>query len=240
MSEPISPAACQLCGGPVSKKNTSGFCNRNPGCKRKGQLIANARYRAAHPELAAEKWAVYGPGYKERRAELDANRRKDPEFRDRARKAVQEYKSRPENADRVREYNRRGRLRYLARIDRLCLYPTGCDQYAPTGLIYCRPHHNTISLHRYHRTAAHFKLYLAGTQEWTCPWCCKLLPPSLAHTHVDHIIPRASGLVIEEEWNLQLLHGRCNQQKSDKITPQAITLAAEHGLPLLHQYKISC
>jgi len=73
---------------------------------------------------------------------------------------------------------------------------------------------------------------MARDQAWVCPWCSGQLPPSLTRTHVDHIIPRASGLVIEEAWNLQLLHGRCNQEKSDKITIRAIILAAEHGLTL--------
>ena len=76
------------------------------------------------------------------------------------------------------------------------------------------------------------KVRVAERQQWICPWCMDYLPPSLARTHVDHIIPRAI-MPIEEEWNLQLLHARCNQEKSDRITPQAIALAAEHSLSLV-------
>jgi 5-methylcytosine-specific restriction endonuclease McrA len=238
MNEPTLPAACQGCGGPVSKRNTSGFCHRTPECKRKAQAVADARWYAAHPDAAAARWAAYGPGYKARRAELDSARHLSSKRRGPGKSyeeklaAVQEFKTRPENTERVREYNRRGRQRYMARTDRPCLYPAGCEQHAEAGLKYCRPHHNEEAMRHYRQRASRIKVRLAGAQEWACPWCGQALPLTPAGTHVDHIIPRASGLVIEEEWNLQLLHGRCNQEKSDKITPQAIELAAEHGLTL--------
>lgn len=124
------------------------------------------------------------------------------------------------------------RQRYLARTDRRCLFPAGCDLYAEAGLKYCRPHHNAESNRRYRQKAGTLKQRLAEAQKWICTWCQGVLPVSPSRAHVDHIIPRASGLVIEEEWNYQLLHGRCNQEKSGKITSQAIALAAEHGLTL--------
>jgi hypothetical protein len=46
------------------------------------------------------------------------------------------------------------------------------------------------------------------------------------------VIPKSSGVVIEDEWNLQLLHAGCNQAKGSRITLQAIALAAEHGVTL--------
>lgn len=120
----------------------------------------------------------------------------------------------------------------MARDDRPCLFPDSCDTHAKVGSKFCAEHARVESNRHYHRTAAERKQQLAERQAWLCPWCNEYLPPSLSGTHVDHIIPRASGLVIEDEWNLQLLHGRCNQQKADRITPQAIELAAEHGLVL--------
>lgn len=231
MSEPTSPAACQLCGGPVSKRNTSGYCSRTPECKHKGHGVAVARYQASRPGLSAAKWAAYGPGYKERRAELDAARRQDPAFRAARNEAVKEYKARPENAKRVREYNRKGRKNYVARADRKCCYG-GCRELAEVGLVFCRMHHRDDVNRRYHRNSARLRQAMAEVQGWSCPWCSKPLPRSLRRTHIDHVIPRGCGLVIEDEWNLQLLHARCNQQKSDRITPQAVSLAAAHGLTL--------
>lgn len=233
MSEPTPvPAVCQLCGGPVSKRNTSGFCHQTPECKRKSLAAANDRYHEKHPEKRSERWAAYTGSYKGRRAALDAERRKDPEFRERVRLAVQEFKTDPANAERVREYNRRGHQRYMARSDRPCLFPDGCGEHAKVGSKFCAEHQRTEANRHYHRTAAERKAAMAEAQSWICPWCSGYLPPSLARTHVDHIIPRASGFVIEEDWNFQLLHARCNQAKSDRITPQAIALAAEHGLAL--------
>jgi len=232
MPEVTLAAACQLCGGPVSKKNTSGFCRKNPECAKKSQAVARARWYATHREQQAANWAAYSPGYAERRAELDTRRRQDPEFRVRTRAAVQEFKTRPENAERVREYNRRGRQKYMSRADRPCLSADDCTEYAKVGSKFCPEHARVEAVLFYYRTAESRRQALAEAQEWICPWCSDYLPPSLSRTHVDHIIPRASGLVIEEDWNFQLLHGRCNQQKSGKITARAVALAAEHGLIL--------
>jgi 5-methylcytosine-specific restriction endonuclease McrA len=186
-----------------------------------------------HPEKSAAKWAAYSPGYKQRRAELDAGRRQDPGFREKAREAVQEYKTRPENTERVRAYNRAGRQRYMARADRPCLFPAGCADHAGVGLKYCPEHHRAEANRRYRSAAARQREAMAERQQRLCPLCLDYLPPSLSRTHVDHVIPRASGLVIEEEWNLQLTHARCNLAKSDRITQQALRLAAEHDLILL-------
>ncbi len=240
MTEVTLAAACKLCGGPVSKKNTSGFCRKNPECKRESQRVADARYQASHPGKAAEKWAAYGPGYKERRAELDrkryGERRRAPKGEGRSYEeklaAVQAFKTDPANAERVREYNRRGRQKYMARSDRPCLSADGCTEHARVGSKFCAGHARVEASLFYYRTAESRRQALAERQDWTCPWCREYLPPSLSRTHVDHVIPRASGIVIEEDWNFQLLHGRCNQQKSDRITPQAVALAAEHGLVL--------
>lgn len=224
---------CSVCGGPIkSKRNTSGICHGTAECRKEAGRVANRKHYRAHPEKAAEDWAAYSPSYKERRAELDRQRLQDPDIRAKRRAAVQDFKTRPENAERVREYNQRGRRKYIARADRPCLSPDGCGLNAKVGTIYC-PEHQVIESRRYQQRATLRKRrVLAERQGWGCPWCSQQLPQSLARAHVDHIIPRCSGLVIEEDWNFQLLHGRCNQQKSGTITPQAIALAAEHGLSL--------
>lgn len=232
MTEVTLATACLLCGGPVSKRNISGFCHQSPQCKHMSLREADKRYRDAHPEKAAEKWVRYGPGYKERRAELDRARHEERRSYEEKLAAVQAFKTDPANSERVREYNRRGRQRYMARADRPCLSPDGCAVYAQVGSKFCAGHARAEASRFYHRTAAERRTALAEAQSWICPWCSGYLPPSLARTHVDHIIPRASGVVIEERWNFQILHGRCNQEKKDKITPQATALAAAHGITL--------
>lgn len=72
---------------------------------------------------------------------------------------------------------------------------------------------------------------LAAAYDWKCSWYGALLPEDLRGTHVDHVIPVSLGGP-DEEWNLQLLHDRCNSVKHDKITPQAVALAATHGVEL--------
>lgn len=233
MTEVTLAVACLLCGGPVSKKNTSGFCNQTPECKRNSQRIANERYHAAHPERAAQRWATYKESYKDRRRQLDKDRLSDAEVKAKRAAAVQKFKTDPANAERVREYNRRGRQKYMSRADRPCLSPDGCTVFAKVGSKFCTEHARAEASLFYYRTAEQRRRSLAEIQRWLCPWCQDYLPPSLARTHVDHIIPRSLGLAIEEDWNLQILHGRCNQQKADRITPQAIALAADHGLVLV-------
>ena len=223
---------CQLCSGPISKRNTSGYCSQNPECKRKAQAVADARWHAAHPERSAARtraWSLKNP---ERRRAINAKADSDPARHARKLLGNKRWKADPANADRVREYNRRGRQNYLARADRPCLFPGGCSQRAEVGLKYCRPHTNAENRRLYRQRAGRLKSRLAKAQEWQCPWCGEPLPSSLSGTHVDHIIPRSSGLVIEDEWNLQLLHRACNMAKFDKVTPQAIALAAAHGLVL--------
>lgn len=73
---------------------------------------------------------------------------------------------------------------------------------------------------------------LAERQDWRCPWCKKRLPRDLLNTHKDHIIPIARGGP-ELDWNFQILHGTCNGQKRERMTDEAVALAAEHGITLL-------
>jgi 5-methylcytosine-specific restriction endonuclease McrA len=100
------------------------------------------------------------------------------------------------------------------------------------GSKFCREHQNSEARRRAQRKRRRTARRLAVVQGWTCTWCERTLPEDLAGIHIDHIIPKASGFVIEDEWNLQVLHDVCNLSKSDRITPQALALAAEHGITL--------
>jgi 5-methylcytosine-specific restriction endonuclease McrA len=232
MTEVTPAAACQLCGGPVSKRNVVGFCNQSQECRKAARRAHFDRWYTDNKDVAAARWSAWYSENREQRAVYKKEYRQDPANKASGLAYTQAFKADPENAERVRGYNRRGRQRYMARDDRPCLHSGGCDEFAKVGNKFCPEHIRIESNWSYHRTAEARRQALAERQEWICPWCSQYLPSSLSRTHVDHVIPRASGLVIEEDWNFQLLHGRCNQQKSDRITAQAVALAAEHGLVL--------
>ena len=225
---------CTVCGGPIkSKRNTSGVCHGTAECRKEAGRIANRKHYRTHKEEAAQEWAAYSVGYKERRAELDRQRLQDPAIRARRQAAVQDFKTRPENADRVREYNRSGRRRYLARADRPCKFAAdGCSEMARVGVKFCPEHHRAESKRQYNARRSGLMQRLATRQRMICPWCAESLPADTSLIQVDHIIPRASGLIIDEEWNYQALHRACNLAKSDAITPQAVALAADYGISL--------
>lgn len=75
---------------------------------------------------------------------------------------------------------------------------------------------------------------LAVLQENICGWCGEAFLPGggTGLTDADHIIPCRFGGP-NEPWNMQVLHSDCNRAKRDRLTPRALTLAAEHGLRLL-------
>jgi len=128
---------------------------------------------------------------------------------------------------------RKRRRAFLQRTDRPCKYAkTGCSEFAGRGSVLCHKHDAADAMRRWRRKRKRLAEKLAAAQNGHCPWCSQALPGDLTDTHIDHIIPKASGYVIDEEWNLQLLHKLCNLSKNDKITPQAIALAAEHGIVL--------
>jgi 5-methylcytosine-specific restriction endonuclease McrA len=69
-------------------------------------------------------------------------------------------------------------------------------------------------------------------QDWICTWCLLALPDDLSGTHVDHVYPRALwklGEEFEDEWNLECLHGSCNESKKDKLTDRAAVLILEYA-----------
>ena len=146
---------------------------------------------------------------------------------------MQEYcrRQRAANPEGARETRRQ----YRSRPDRPCRYAkSGCSEFAEVGLLCCRKHQRADAKRHLERKRADLTGKLAVAQDWICPWCSKPLPEDLADVHIDHIIPKASGVVIEAEWNLQVLHQRCNRVKFAKITPQALALAAAHGINLTH------
>jgi 5-methylcytosine-specific restriction endonuclease McrA len=139
------------------------------------------------------------------------------------------------------EAQRAAARKYRQRPDRPCRYArAGCTEYAVVNLVACAAHNNADR--RRHRVRARRKLLerLTAAQAFICPWCSEALhedlhaPVAARRTVVaiDHVIPKASGVVIEEEWNLQVLHDKCNGDKGSKITPQAMALAAEHEVAL--------
>jgi hypothetical protein len=126
-------------------------------------------------------------------------------------------------------------LRYRARADRPCRYAkSGCTEFAAVGANVCPEHNKVDCQRRYERKRDQLVRRLARAQRGLCPWCELPLADDTAACAIDHIIPKASGVVIDDEWNLQALHSFCNGAKKDKITPHALALAAEHGIPLLN------
>lgn len=211
---PIGP--CEICGQPVQRNNKVGICSRTRACRNAGAL----KRWAQDPE--------YGRTY---RAE---NRER---LRAASRKAAR--KRRAENPEREREVMRV----YRQRPDRKCRYAkAGCTEFATPGDGRCPGHRKADNKRRLQRKRRKLKLRLATAQGWTCPWCLLSLPSDIHALHpngqraaeTDHIIPKASGLIIEDEWNLQVLHWECNGTagKGNKITLRALELAAEHGIAI--------
>lgn len=123
---------------------------------------------------------------------------------------------------------------YRNRPGRACRYAAaGCAGTAIPGAHSCKKHARQERRSSYYASRDARQLRLAEAQGWICPWdgCWQPILPG-DQVEIDHIIPIASGIVINEEWNLQVLHWQCNRSKKDKITAQAILLAAAHGVGL--------
>jgi 5-methylcytosine-specific restriction endonuclease McrA len=215
-----------------------GICRRTPECKK-----AAAHARAQTPEFKA-----YDKARSARPDVVEAKRiRNATPHAKAARKAYAALPtSMAASAQRFRRYRAANpltpeqrqaqqeyRRQWLQRPDRKCRYwRSGCTEFALVGTVRCRTH----TKYDNDRYAEQRKLpVLQGLVERdgrTCFLCSEPLPGNLMEAHIDHIIPKASGIVIEDEWNLQVTHGRCNQSKRDRITPQARRLALEHGIAL--------
>ena len=224
-SPPTQYSPCEVCGTPTRSKY--GVCQKPGPCKRefnRRQYVANAeadnarrrRNAAANPERERAR----------RRRHYLANKEAVVAQNERWRKA---------NPERSREITRRANQKFRQRPDRPCIYAkVGCTEFALPGAPVCGEHARSENNLRKSRKRRRLQERLAKKQNGLCGWCYKPLPEDLAGAEVDHIIPKASGIVIEEEWNLALLHKACNGgRKRDKITKLAIKLAEAHGIVLL-------
>lgn len=130
---------------------------------------------------------------------------------------------------------RAAKARHMARTDRPCVRP-GCGAFALKGATYCGPHRKERSARRYERRKLRLPLRLYKRQAGMCPDAshggCGLPLGDVAGNHVDHLIPIARGGP-DDDWNLQLMHPKCNRRKNDCLVPAAITAAAEHGVTLV-------
>jgi 5-methylcytosine-specific restriction endonuclease McrA len=208
-----------------------------PG-NRERVLATNRKSRLANLKREAERRRRYSAENRERL--LEYKRR----YRIENQESVQEYERRPERRKRRREYSRRyavknadrrreSRRRYFQREDRPCVNKSAecSSEYAVRGSVYCRTHKNADSAARRTRKRDKALRGHAEAQGWICTWCTLPLPEDLGDVHLDHIIPKAI-LVIEDDWNLETLHEKCNLEKRDTITGRAVALAAEHGIDL--------
>lgn len=205
--EPDLPP-CAVCGRPTGSMH--GVCQATAECRRE----LSRRQVAAMTEAVRERKRAYF----ERRYATDRE----------ACRAVA-LASRDRNREAVRARSRAYQRGYMRRPGRACRYARslGCTEAAAAGSNYCHVHGKVAARLRRLRVLRR----LAQRQAWTCPWCNGALPANLAGLQVDHIIPRASGGP-DEDWNVRVLHGPCNRAKSDRITPEALVLAAGHGIEL--------
>jgi 5-methylcytosine-specific restriction endonuclease McrA len=183
----------------------------------------------AHAEVTAERKRAW------RQANLEASRKSSREGQRRRRAEDPEavraatMKWRAANPEAFRESNQR----WLQRTDRPCRYAkVGCTEFSAVGQKACPEHVRADKLRYFHRKRDNLRRDLAMAQAFICPWCALPLPPDCGATEIDHIIPVTRGGP-DEDWNLQLLHGPCNQAKKDKVTPAALELAAAHDVAVV-------
>lgn len=195
---------CSVCGGPV--RSETGICQKSPECKKAFWRYDQAARRGGL--LPTRPCKVCG----------------HPTW--------SKYQICSHTEECRRESSRLSAQSLLLTTGRKCRDFGECGTTASLRSWYCTEHSRAAN-RRHKKTYRSALIQRIGErQEWICTWCYLDLPDDLSDVEVDHIIPKSSGLVIEEDWNLQLLHGRCNLGKFTSITPQAAELAAEHGLVL--------
>lgn len=250
MAKEVTP--CAVCGTPT--RSRYGACSKTPECKREylrrynianraalleqkaswreanreNTRVRDTAYRAANQEAKKAQNAAYYAANREAILARNAAQRGAGGTRPRPRGKSQEA------AARERE-QRRQRMR---RDDLPCRYAKfGCVNLKVRNSPYCRPHRKAAERRRLKRQQQAMKLRRAQAQGWACTWCGLSLPTDLGEAHQDHVIPRAVtmatiGRVINDEWNMDVLHAVCNIVKGDSLTPRAIALAAERGVDL--------
>jgi 5-methylcytosine-specific restriction endonuclease McrA len=210
---------CSVCGGPVRSDSKHGVCIRTPECMKERERLR----RAANSEARAAQWSAW--------YQKNKSHRREYQRKDRAAKP-EVYRARDRSRTINREAHARAIKKYLSWTDRTCRYAhAGCAEFALPGGQTCRAHRTEDNRRHWRAWDARQRESLGERQSWMCVWCSQSIE-SGAKTDIDHIIPKSSGFVIEEDWNLQLLHSSCNRSKSDRITAQALRLAAAHGIEL--------
>jgi HNH endonuclease len=243
--------SCDICDGEITERNVIGVCARTAECRaeygrryrsaKAGEISQQRRqYRIDNRVVLAQRDSEKYYADREaaleyqrqyRQDNIEARRAYDRAYYRENREIILDERLRDE------EWRERRRIRtreYLQRPDRACRYAkSGCTEFARINGWLCTPHDNIKARQLQADKRLRLRHKLAEYQGWICGWekCQEPLHPD-DQIEVDHIIPVASGLVIEEEWNLQAVHLSCNRSKSDKITVQAIKLAAAHGIEL--------
>lgn len=209
---------CKVCGQPTASRY--GVCTRTAGCRREAGRAKDRRYDARHP--GARRRASREAARRSRAAKPKAPPPSPEEQAETKRQA--DLRWRAANRDAVREKDRK----YLLRPGRPCRRAkAGCTEYALIGQRACAEHRKAADA----QASARRRTKLATAQAWACTWCSTSLSADLSRTQVDHVIPVSRGGP-DEQWNLQLLHDSCNRAKRDKLTPQALALAAERGISI--------
>lgn len=133
--------------------------------------------------------------------------------------------------------------RYLKKQDRACK-ENDCFEYAIINAHRCKEHHRIANRNSMRRKYQQHKIKLAKEQNYICPWCEGLLPEDLEGTHEDHMWPKDKGGP-DLEWNIRLLHGKCNGEKNAKLTMASwdVLVGQDVSSPVimwvLHQWAIS-
>jgi predicted nucleic acid-binding Zn ribbon protein len=207
-----APRQCQRCSAPIQADNKYGYCQQDPGCEKERNRQKALIWYYGHLEVV--------------RARLRSASRR-------------EISRRWAAADRAANPERHAAAvkRFLQRADRPCR-TGGCEEFATVGQRECRWHKQESSRVWRQEQRLGTTRTLAARQYWTCTWCGGRLPEDLADCEIDHIIPK-SLKPIEDDWNKALLHWWCNAEKWNYVTPQAIELAAAHGIDLGSRYVVA-
>ena len=219
---------CECCGTPTASKLR--VCRRTPACQQESSRRLKPATSVYRPCEVCGQRTTAALRLCRRTPECRSERARRARGADREAVHERERAHRQASGDIIRAANRR----YLQRADRACRHAAaGCEDFATPGSLLCPEHNRADCRRRYERKRDALTRALAAAQAWRCTWCELPLPVDLVGVAIDHIIPKASGLVIEEGWNLQALHTPCNGSKKDKLTPQALELAHAHGLMIM-------
>ena len=228
------------------------MCQQTAACRQEwrtrrravdGDAIRESRRRqyAANPETERERarqWAAANPEAVREKSRRHA-RKKRAENPEAVRESSRKWRA--ANLETAREAERRYDRQRIQRDDLPCRYSKyGCTDLKIRNSRFCRKHAGIHREQRRKRRRNDASRRHAEAQGWTCTWCALALSASLDDTHQDHVIPKAAtmaalGRIIEDDWNIDVLHAVCNIIKGDSLTSRAIALAAERGIDLPRQ-----